>query len=258
MSSKNKRKGDDIFSYNDENVGPTVVVVGDEGGGIVERDGGVSSDDVDLNGSSVIVPEHSESANKNNNENNNNHNTNDIDGIKTNLRTLQEMYEKTDDDDPMIAAISAISMSKRYEENEELLLEESNHIQAVLNQELREAKEACQKESSVLQDLANQIKVMQQRRNSLVQNMHDLDVRQVELQRKIEKHVEETSQEIDMIDVVEEERKRQVPRLKTQLSLYASTTGIKWDFADTTTLSGAVVSYAVLLLFFFILYFLSF
>ena len=72
--------------------------------------------------------------------------------------------------------------------------------------------------------------------------MQELDKRQVELQRKIEQHQEEASQEIESIDEVEEERKRQVPRLKTQLSLYASTTGIKWDFSDTTTLSGSVVS----------------
>jgi hypothetical protein len=75
----------------------------------------------------------------------------------------------------------------------------------------------------------------------LQQNVHNLEQRQLQLQRTIALHQEEASQEIESIDQVEEERKRQVPRLKTQISLFASTTGIKWDFSQEDLLSGSVV-----------------
>ncbi|KAL3941214.1 MAG: hypothetical protein SGBAC_004389 [Bacillariaceae sp.] len=81
---------------------------------------------------------------------------------------------------------------------------------------------------------------MKHEQKGLVQDMEKLDKNQHELQSNIAKYLEEASDEIDSIDQVEEEQKRLVPRLKTQISLYASTTGIKWDFAQDEILSGQV------------------
>lgn len=156
--------------------------------------------------------------------------------LKTQLQIVRQQNEG---DDAILAAMETIDQDDG--DAEESLMEEANRIKCQLERQLQSAKNACQQESSVLRDLANRMDSMHQKRKSLLQDMEQLDQRQVELQRKISMHQEEASQEIESIDQVEEERKRQVPRLKTQISLYASTTGIKWDFAQDDILSGSVV-----------------
>ncbi len=74
-----------------------------------------------------------------------------------------------------------------------------------------------------------------------MEQIDEMDQRQVELHHQIALHQQETTEEMEVIDRVEEERKREVPRLKHTLSLYASTTGIKWDFLQHEVLSGSVV-----------------
>lgn len=157
--------------------------------------------------------------------------------LKTQLQVLRRQNES---DDTILAALESIGQNDG--DAEIFLMEEVDRIKLQLERELDSAKSACQHESSVLRELANEMESMGQKRKSLLESMEKLDQRQVDLKQKIAQHQQEASQEIESIDQVEEERKRQVPRLKTQISLYASTTGIKWDFTQNDILSGSVVS----------------
>jgi hypothetical protein len=48
-------------------------------------------------------------------------------------------------------------------------------------------------------------------------------------------------QELEEIDMVEAERMKHVPKLKEQISLYATTTGIKWDYdQEEEVLAGQI------------------
>ena len=85
------------------------------------------------------------------------------------------------------------------------------------------------------------LSLLEQNRDKLLLAMEDMDQRQLELQDRIALHQREAAEEIERIDSVDEERKREVPRLKHSISLYASTTGIKWDFLQDDILSGSVV-----------------
>jgi type I site-specific restriction-modification system R (restriction) subunit len=163
-------------------------------------------------------------------------NEENVDSLKHELQQLREDQANAD---------SILSSIQNVDENdgvaEDVLMEEASRIKSKLDEKLREAKHAYQAESSVLKDLKNQIDAMHEKRSSLFEGTQELEQKQVVLQKRIALHQEEASQEIDSIDKVEEERKRQVPRLKTQISLYASTTGIKWNFAQDDILSGSVV-----------------
>lgn len=159
--------------------------------------------------------------------------------IRAELQKLRQ-YELSAED-PILSALQNIDQGSR--EPEEKLVAEAASVKSKLDQKLEEARDACQHESRVLIDMANQVESMKRERASLLQDMENLDGQQIDLQRNISKYQEEASQEIESIDHVEEEQKRQVPRLKTQISLYASTTGIKWDFAQDNVLSGQVVSF---------------
>lgn len=118
----------------------------------------------------------------------------------------------------------------------------STKIQHELDHQIILAQEACQYESNVLTELSIQLHTLQESRDRLLQDIDEIDQRQLDLHHQIALHQQETSEEMEVIDLVEEERKREVPRLKHSLSLYASTTGIKWDFLQEDVLSGSVVS----------------
>ena len=192
-----------------------------------------------------------------------NNNDENQDPILSNvLRRLQTMKTKfchgavdDDDDDPTTAAnhhnhhhyyqdpiLKAIeTMNEKDKEPEQQLTDKANQVLEQLREQIAEAKQACQQESHVLHVLSEELSTLQGKRNSLLEHMDQLDSQHIELQRRIALHQEEASQEIESMDFVQEERKRQVPRLKTQISLYASTTGIKWDFHNEDILSGQVV-----------------
>jgi chromosome segregation ATPase len=170
--------------------------------------------------------------------NHNNHQTKDDVAMKKQLENLRR--NELDMQDPILKAIKGIDEGSEY--LEEAMLSKAKSVKSKLEGKLELARDACQHESQVLMDMGNKIERMKQERKNLLQNMEKLDQKQIILQKNISKHQDEASQEIESIDQVEEEQKRQVPRLKTQISLYASTTGIKWDFANDEILSGHVVS----------------
>lgn len=81
-------------------------------------------------------------------------------------------------------------------------------------------------------------------RDAITNDLAELKRMGDNLQQKIVRALDEASQVhvVESIDLVEECRQIQVPRLKHQISLYANTTGIKWDFEDDSLLAGQVVS----------------
>jgi chromosome segregation ATPase len=167
---------------------------------------------------------------------NNNNNNNPISSLKSKLRAIATTL--TQQDDPILSAIK--TPAEDSEQNH--LLQEALDIRSQLHDQIEQAKFECQHESDVLSSLSSRLDSMKKKSQSLASEMKDLASMQVNMQRQIALHQEEASQEIESIDQVEEERKRQVPRLKSQISLYAATTLIKWDYACEDVLSGQVVS----------------
>lgn len=166
-----------------------------------------------------------------------------MEAVKGDLKSLRKQYDLQQRADPILEAFR--SAGAEDHSALETMLEESQRIQAGLETEIEEARNACQQESSVLASLSIENHQLVQERDKLVRNMDEIDQRQVHLQKQIALHHQEATEEIENIDEVEEERKREVPRMKMQISLYASTTGIKWDFSQDGILSGSVVSMVI-------------
>jgi hypothetical protein len=164
------------------------------------------------------------------------------------MKHLRFTWERSLDDsgvaDPIAQALESIDSycGTDLKTIEDGLLKEAETIQTLLSDDIHQAKDLCDQESNVLAELAAQLAKFQKKRHDLLDEIDTLDDRQRVAQAKIAMYQDEASQELDMINDVEEEKKRQVPRLKTTISLYASTTGIKWDFAHPELLSGQVVS----------------
>ena len=124
---------------------------------------------------------------------------------------------------------------------EKSLLQKAQEIKNHLSSEIKLANDLREKETNVLAELSTELSNFQKQRQKLLREIDELDDRQRLSQEKIAKYQAEASQELDIILDVEAEQKRKVPRLKMTISLYASTTGIKWDFVDPDLLSGQVV-----------------
>lgn len=138
------------------------------------------------------------------------------------------------------AICSIVDDSKNDIDLEDSLLQEAEEVKSNLSQEIQQAKYLYSKETDVLSDLSEHLTKFQETRRDLLGEIEELDDRQRVSQKNIAIYQAEASQELDIITGVEEQQKQQVPRLKMTISLYASTTGIKWDFADPDLLSGQV------------------
>lgn len=135
---------------------------------------------------------------------------------------------------------SVIDNNKTDIEIEESLLEQAEEIKSNLSSKIEQAQDLRKKETGVIGELSAQLSNFHDQRQNLLRQIEELDDQQHLSQEKIAMYQAEASQELDMILDVEEQQKRQVPRLKMTISLYASTTGIKWDFTDPDLLSGQV------------------
>jgi len=142
--------------------------------------------------------------------------------------------------DPLLSLLQSVGQDDPELFNK--LKTTSKTIQTDLRRQINIAQEACTLESNVLVELSSQLRTLEESRDQLLQDIDEIDQRQIDLQHQIALHQQETTEEMEVIDQVEDERKREVPRLKHTLSLYASTTGIKWDFLQPDMLSGSVVS----------------
>jgi hypothetical protein len=152
-----------------------------------------------------------------------------------------------DVNDPIAVAIRSVCQGDALPE--ENLVDQAHQIKVQLSYEIQQAKELCDQETSVLVKLTSQLANFQEQRKALLEQIDELDERQRASQKKIAIYQEEASRELDVVCDLEEEKKRQVPRLKASISLYAVTTGIKWDFEHPDILSGQVVSVEVRSLF---------
>mmetsp|Transcript_8960 Transcript_8960/g.18615 ORF Transcript_8960/g.18615 Transcript_8960/m.18615 type:complete len:252 (+) Transcript_8960:143-898(+) len=142
--------------------------------------------------------------------------------------------------DAIERSFRSIMEDKTDEHAQHCLFEQAEEIKYDLSTKIEQAKDLRSTEAGVLGELSAQLSKFHEQRQSLLGEIDELDARQRVSQEKIAMYQAEASQELDLILDVEEEQKQQVPRLKMTISLYASTTGIKWDFCDPDLLLGQV------------------
>lgn len=163
-----------------------------------------------------------------------------LEAIKQQLRNRRNQYlSEATGTDPLLNTLKAIGNDDR--QILQAMIKKSQEIQADLDNQIQKEMDAFQQESSVLAQVSMSVQRLEQNRDKLLKDIDEIDQRQIQLQHQIALHQQDTAQEIEYLDNVDEQRKREVPRLKHAISLYASTTGIKWDFSKDDILSGSVV-----------------
>lgn len=106
----------------------------------------------------------------------------------------------------------------------------SQDMQDNLTRQISAEEETCQAESQTAEALETTVQDLMHHRNGMATELSHLDQQQGELQDRIGAALNEANQQVASIDGVQVALKNQVPRLKHQISMYATTTNIKWDY----------------------------
>ncbi len=130
------------------------------------------------------------------------------------------------------------------------MLTESAVTQKNLDAAVQEAAEQCKEESAALYQLQTALHKLNAERDSMLADLSATDQQTEELIQDITRYQQEADEEMGAIDSVEENAKKSVPRLQYLISLYASCTGIKWDFDQERLLEGEVVRTCWIIIFY--------
>ena len=159
------------------------------------------------------------------------------------METRQKLKELRyfSSDDLLASLDTCISLQGDLEKEESNAADHSERIKKKLESRIEVARKACREESDDFYRMQLHVEQLRADRQALRQALEELDGIETETKERILVNQETASQQIESIDQVEADRMRQVPRLKQQISLYATTTGIKWDFEEEDLLAGQVV-----------------
>lgn len=123
------------------------------------------------------------------------------------------------------------------------LQESSRRIRESLDSEIDLERQAFAEESNDLQMIVQQSNELQRLLSEHHERIAQLEDTKVKLHASVHRHKETASKQTEEMDQVELDRMQQVPKIKNQISLYAKTTGIKWDYHRDHVLAGQVVSH---------------
>lgn len=150
-------------------------------------------------------------------------------------------------DDLLILLSSTTSSSSTLPEclsfdgETEALVQSSRDIQSKLAESIAQERSACQVEMADLYRLQREVQSLQADRDDLTQELQDMEQESSNAMDRIYEAQQICQQELEEIDMVEAERMKHVPKLKEQISLYATTTGIKWDYdQEEEVLAGQI------------------
>lgn len=145
------------------------------------------------------------------------------------------------------AAADSVSLVKECaSENKDLsnwrnsFLQQSQKIKSRIQSSIDECHTKCQQEEGALDEQKKHLATLEGEESHLRMNNALLLKEKEDIERRISQYKNEASQEVEKIDEVEERKKMEVPRLQQQISLYASISGIKWEYDCVDSLAGEV------------------
>jgi len=156
---------------------------------------------------------------------------------------MNQLLERYNDNsnDKSIALIHEINADLEHVEEEEkairddadAIVDEIQNRIGTCSKNFSQEEQNLRQEQRHIQDL--ECEVDEIRDNNIIAKEEEK-----QLERKIEYYRELANEHVEQIDEVELEKKEEVYRLQYQISLHATTTGIKWDYDDIHVMSGEI------------------
>lgn len=125
-------------------------------------------------------------------------------------------------------------------EAEEIIVTEGESIVSEISEKIQECSENSSQEEKNLKEQQKHINNLEAEVNDIRDSIEEAKETDVELRRKIQHYKELANEKIEEMDEVELQKKEEVYRLQTQISLHAHVTGIKWDYEDIDSLKGEI------------------
>ena len=164
------------------------------------------------------------------------------------LRVVRESLKLEDSDDFLVQLHQYRNTVSETRQKHAGMGSSSGGIQDDLTDQISAEEEQCQVESQTTLNMEEDLQQMLKERDGNLAVLSEMEQLQGELQNSVGSAVKEVDQQVQSINLLEDTRKNQVPRLKHHISMYATTTGIKWDYYDgdglehQNILEGHVVS----------------
>ena len=156
------------------------------------------------------------------------------------MSNLLEHYDSESTKSDITKLQQSCSAISKIETSEKNIIEKSIQIKESIQDLINKSTSCYQNEFDELKQHENHIETLQKEIDGMKKQNKTLDAEKETSVQMTEKYRAEASQEIEKIDNIETDRMKEVPRLKHQISLYATTTGIKWDFTRVNHHAGEV------------------
>lgn len=156
------------------------------------------------------------------------------------MSNLLEHYDSESTKSDITRLQQSSSAISKMNAKQEHIIEKSNKMKENIQNLINKSTSCYEKELDEMKQNEIHIETLRKEVKGMKEQNSTLDAEKETSLEMTEKFRAEASQEIEKIDNIETDRMKEVPRLKHQISLYATTTGIKWDFTRVNLHAGEV------------------
>lgn len=161
-------------------------------------------------------------------------------GTQNAMDKLLEQFEGPIALENLKVADACTALREKLEEQENVIRSKSDGLKAQIKSRLEVATKACDQEEGTLKQIEGKTSILQERVLELRdENEEIVNETKVSKARTLQYQID-SSRQLEQIDEVEAQKKREVPKQQQSISLFASTTGIKWDYDCVDSLAGEV------------------
>ena len=156
------------------------------------------------------------------------------------MNKLLEELEGPNAQDNLKTVAVCDTLLQKMENQVEVIRSTSKSLQTQLKNRMEEAMKAYEKEEDVLKEAEDKNTILRERITELRDENEKILKDTKDSKAKTVRYQIESSKQLDQIDEVEAQKKRDVPKQQQYISLFATTTGIKWDYDCVDSLAGEI------------------
>lgn len=157
---------------------------------------------------------------------------------KSHLNSILELCHSDDKNLLEEIAVTKAMRESTFPANVQTTLDKAADLQRKLQAQISQVNLHLQDESTAVAALQEQLQKILEHSNFLERASQETVTHSQQLENEIDEYKRIIGTEENSKCSVEAQRKLQVPRLQQQISLYASMTGIKWDFEEQEKLQA--------------------
>uniref|UniRef100_A0A7S4N5F9 Kinetochore protein Spc24 n=1 Tax=Odontella aurita TaxID=265563 RepID=A0A7S4N5F9_9STRA len=138
------------------------------------------------------------------------------------------------------AAEKCLEANRELEDVQREIAAESSPVKSELRDRIDEERAVLAERNSELASVDALVSDLRSEAEALRRRNDSLEKERAEVLRRMERYRSEAAEIVEEVDEVELRQRREVRKIKYQISLYANISGIKWDYDEGEILKGEV------------------